>query len=446
VIRLAAAALLAACAALGPPAYAAAEAGAAAAFEAGVTAFRAGDYRVARDRFKAARRRGLDTPNLDLNLGLAHYRLGELDEARECFERVRSDLQYTALADYHLGLIAAERGDRDTALWRLQGVQAIAPSRVLRDQASVALRRLDDTPLEEEPATPEVEQPDGVYFLRAATGFDSNPELVSESLDRPAAGDGAAYADVRGNLEHPLGATALGTTLFRANLHLRQHDSEAGFDHQSGELGLRQAWQNGRWRYGAGAEGGAAWLDGEAYQSNGAVLFDARRRRHDTTLALRYEGMRVAGEGEYVYLDGWRHRLDADLARSFGSLRARGDVEYELNERRDLAVGEEFSSYSPSRIGIGTSVTTPALRQVALEVRARYRDSSYRDANRFLDDGALREERRHDRLAIAGLRFRLRSGQTWNWLLDYQFSRNDSNLDAFGYTRHVAAVGVEWLK
>lgn len=420
--------------------------GAEQAYDAGVAAFRAGDYALARQRFEEARRRGLDTPNLQVNLGLTYYRLGEYDRAREWLERVRHDLRYTAVADYHLGLMAADRGDRDEALHYLRSVHALAPSAVLRDQASAAMRRLDDVPLDEGPATLDVPEPDGVYFVRAATGFDSNPELVNETLDRPVTDQGAGYLDALANLEHPLERTAFGTTLFRADLRVRQYGEESGFDYQSGRLGLRQSWQAGAWRLGVGGEGGAAWLDGEAYQGTGAVAVDGRRRLERVSLTLRAEAERIAGEGEYAYLDGWRQRAEVELARSLGGLRARLEADFERNERDDLAVGSEFSSYSPTRAGIGVALGTPALRRYAGEVRARYRNSRYADPNRFLEGGALREERRTDRLSTVGVRIRMRGGSTLAWLLDYQFSRNESSIDAFGYARHVALLGIEWLK
>ena len=416
------------------------------AYEEGVAAFRDEDYARARDRFLDARRRGLDSPNLDLNLGLTYYRLGEHERAREHLERVRHDLRYTAVADYHLGLMAADRGDRDAAMRHLQTVQAVAPSQVLRDQASTALRRLDDAPLEEGPETPEVDEPDGIYFLRAATGFDSNPELVSEALDQPVTDEGTAYLEMLANLEHPLERTRLGTTLFRGDLRVRQHQEETGFDHQSGEVGLRQSWRAGDWRLGVGGDGGAAWLDGEAYQGTGALSVDGRSRAGDLSLTLRYEAERIAAEGEYAYLDGWRQRGEVELGRSFGTLRARLETEYEHNEREDLTLGQEFASYSPDRMGVALALGTPSLRDLSAELRTRYRTSRYADPNRFLDGGTLREQRRADRLAALGLRVRLRSGPTWNWLLDYQYSRNDSTLDAFGYARHVAALGIEWLR
>lgn len=415
------------------------------AFEDGVAAYRAERYETALTAFLAARRRGMQTPNLELNLGLTYYRLGRYYEARESFNQVRSDLRYTDLADYHLGLVAAELGERDLALGYFQSVQSTAAP-ALRDRATVALRRLNDAPLEDDPAVLETARPDGSYYLRAATGFDSNPELINDTLDLPADTEGAGYAEVLGNLEHPLGASFLGATAFRADLRLRQHDGEEGFDQQSGDLGLRQSWTAGGWRLGLTGEGGAAWLEGEAYQNTGSLGFDGRRNFAGTVATLRTDVLRIGGEGDYDYLDGWRYRGELQVARSLGLLRARAEVDYERNDRRDLRLGDEFASYSPSRRGLGLSVSTPTLRQLSLEWRLGYRESRYRDANRFLEGGSLREERRADDLSMTGLRARWRAGETWNWMLDYQYSRNDSNLEPFAYVRHLATLGIEWLR
>jgi hypothetical protein len=309
----------------------------------------------------------------------------------------------------------------------------------------VALRRLDDVPLERRAILPEMGQPDGSYYLRLGTGFDSNPELVSDTIDRPTGNAGTGYADLFGNVEHPLGTSFLGTTLFRANLQARQHSSDTGFDEQDGELGLRQSWRAGAWRLGLTGEGGAAWLDGSAYQGTTSLGIDGRRAIAATMLTLRYEALRVAGEGVFDYLDGWRHLAETDIARSLGSLRARIEVEYELNDRADLFDGQEFSSYSPRRAAVGVSLATPPLRRLSFELRSRYRDSRYRDPNRFMAGGALQQELRQDRLAGAGLRTRWRRGEAWNWLLDYEYGRNASTIDSYAYTRHVLLFGIEWL-
>lgn len=416
------------------------------AFNAGVAAYRAGQYPKALKSFQAAERAGLKSQNLDLNLGLTYYQLGRYDEARPYFERVRNDLRYTQIADYHLGVMAGKKGERDEAMYYLGSVQSLSTSTDLRDMASLQMRRLEDTSLDEEVLTPDVDVPDGTYYARVAAGYDSNPELSSGAVNRPVSDEGAGYVDLRANLEHPLGTGDFGTTLFRADVALRQHNSEDGYDHQSGELGLRQSWRVGRWRYGLGGEGGAAWLDGEAYQGVGAVNSDARRRFGETQLTLRAEVQNIAGEGEYRYLDGWRQRAEAQLARTIDRYRVRADAEYEYNDREDRRVGEAFNSYSPQRGGFGLAVATPALREVALEFRARWRRSDYRGVERNDVDGTIVEAQREDTLVSTGVRARMRGGATWNWLGDYQYSRNQSTIAADAYARHVATVGIEFLR
>ena len=427
------------------PAGAAAKRGDAA-FQAGVAAYRAGQYPKALKSFQSAERAGMSSQNLDLNLGLTYYQLGRYDEARPYFERVRNDLRYTQIADYHLGVMAGKKGERDEAMYYLGSVQSLSTSRDLRDMASFEMRRLEDTSLDDEVLTPDVDVPDGTYYARLSAGYDSNPELTSDAVNRPVSEAGAGYADLRANLEHPLVGGPYGTTLFRADLSLRQHNSEDGYDHQSGELGLRQSWRAGRWRFGVGADGGASWLDGNAYQGVGAVNGDARRRFGETQMTLRAEVQSIAGEGDYAYLDGWRQRAELQVARTLDRYRARADLELELNDREDRRVGEEFNSYSPRRTGLGLAVATPPLREVALEFRARWRRSDYRGVDRNEIDGTIVEAQRQDRLVSTGVRGRMRGGATWNWLGDYQYNNNDSTIPSDAYARHVATIGVEFLR
>ncbi|HUR41796.1 MAG TPA: tetratricopeptide repeat protein, partial [Verrucomicrobiae bacterium] len=205
------------------------------AFDAGIKAYRAGKYPQAVDHFLAARNRGMKDSNLDFNLGLAYYRANKPTQARELLSRVRADLRYTAVADYHLGLIAAQQGERELAYYYLESVQALAPTEDMRNLASIELRRLDDVPLEAGPTTPDVEFPGASYYARLAAGFDSNPELESGTQD-VVTDESAGYADALANLAYPFLDTASGSTVFRADLHLRQHGDEAGYDQQSGEL------------------------------------------------------------------------------------------------------------------------------------------------------------------------------------------------------------------
>lgn len=417
------------------------------AYDRGVAAYRANDLRGALKAFEDAERRGLrDDPNLQLNLGLTHYRLEQYDRARVYFNRIRSDLRYTAVADYHLGLVAARLDEREEATRHFEAVQYLSSNTRLRNMAVIALMRMDHLALDRDPFATAAAAPRPDLYARLSSGFDSNPELLSDRSEADLTGDGAAYLDFRADLNLPLLTTVAGETYLRADAQVRQHASDTGYDQFSGEVVLRQMWRAAGWRLGASAEGGSAWLDGEAYEGIVGGGIDGRRDLRRAILTLRADSVRVTGEGVFDYLDGWRHRVGAELSRPLERLRARGNYEYEHNERLDRTDGEEFASHSPDRHGVGLSLGIPFGARATLDARLRYRASFYPEANRFMADGVRVERTRRDELASFGLRGRVRGGAAWNWLGDVQTSRNRSTIDDYDYTRHVLLLGVEWLR
>jgi tetratricopeptide (TPR) repeat protein len=443
--RVALAALLSALV-LGHAQARAATPGAEAAYDRGVAAYRDGKFEEARAAFEQARRQGMRGPNLVLNLGLAHYRLGQYFEARACFEEIRSDLRYTALADYHLGLVAARLGEREPAAAHFESVQYMASNPRLRNMALVAMMRMDNLGLDYDPFSTAAAAPRPDLYARLAAGFDSNPELIADRLEDAREGEGAAYGEVRADMNLPLLVGAAGETYLRADAQLRQYGGERGFDQASGEVELRQAFTAADWRWGISAEGGQAWLDGDAYEAMAGAGVDARRELPLAALTLRADSVRVNGEGEFEYLDGWRHRAGMELGRPVCALRARANYEYEHNERLDLTRGGEFHSHSPRRHALGLAAVMPVGGRASLEGRARYRHSDYPEPNRISQGGTTRAQMRRDELATLGLRGRLRAGPSWNWIADLQYNRNDSAIAEYGYTRYLFLAGIEWLR
>lgn len=447
--RVAVAALCLLMAAASAPAVAAATAQDA--FRAGVTAYRAGRYEAALKHFETAERRGMRHPNLELNLGLTHYRLGRYDEAQTRLERLRRDLRYTAIADYHLGLIAAQTGRREDAAEYFEAAQFETANPRVRNMVLIALLRMDNLGLDQDPFATSAAHPRPRFYARASAGLDSNPELGSgaDALDRPVTdvvGEGAGFADLRADLELPFLVSPVGETALRGEVQARPYLGDSGYDELGGSAALRQSWRTLNWRMGLIGEGGASWLDGEAYASTGSASIDARREFETSTVTLIAETMQVRGEGHYAYLDGWRHRAGAEMGQAYGLWRGRTNYEYEVNDRADLTQDDEFSSYSPRRQVVGLAAAAPSWRNVLFEGRLRYRDSRYPEDNRFAVAGGIAVQRRDDRLLTAGLRGRLRGGETWNWLGDLQYNRNTSTIGEYNHTRHLLLIGIEWLR
>jgi hypothetical protein len=147
---------------------------------------------------------------------------------------------------------------------------------------------------------------------------------------------------------------------------------------------------------------------------------------------------------DYEYLDGQRHRMD--LAQDFllGEFQVRAGYEAEMNDRRDLQVGEEFYSQSPLRHGPFLRLSRTLTPDLTLELNAAYRHSRYRDLNRFVQGTTVDAERRVDNLAYVGLAARLKTGRAWGLYLDYRYTDSHSSLDTYDYTRHTALLALEW--
>lgn len=418
----------------------------AAPFEQGLQAYRSGDYEAALEAFERAEGRHAGDPNLDLNIGLTLYKLSRYEEARLRFEKIRGDLRYTEVADYHLGLIAAQLGARDVAADRFEEVRYTSDNPRLRTMAAVALLRLDDLGLEQDPFTADSARPRPDLYARAATGYDSNPELISSDADPSLAGEGAGFAELRGEMNLPLLETRAGITYLRGDLQNRSYGSDRGLDQTSGEVELRQAVRFDTWRVSVAAQGANAWLDGEAYESLYGGGLDGRREYAFATLTLSADTAQIKGEGQYDFLTGWRHRAGIEAARPVAALPTRLNYEYELNDRADFDDGTERASYSPQRHTLGVTMGLPQLQRLSSEVRVRWRESLYPTDDRTLIGGTLVDRRRDDTLLTVSLRGRVRGGQYWNWLGDLQYARNDSSLDEFGYERHLLLLGLEWLK
>ncbi len=87
-----------------------------AAYQAGVAAFNAQNYREAIRQFRAAQRAARSNGLINYALGLAYAGNGDKDEAREAFARAVRDETAPVAARLQLGLAELEHGDREAAV------------------------------------------------------------------------------------------------------------------------------------------------------------------------------------------------------------------------------------------------------------------------------------------------------------------------------------------
>jgi len=402
--------------------------------ESGVSAYEAGDYATALARFLAARDAGLDSANLHFDLGLAYYKLGRHTEARAAFERLRQFPDYAAIADFHLGLVAARLGENAEAEELLRKVERTAPQAALQDRAGVALGRLETGAATLTP---------GAYLL-ALVGRDTNPALQDESVQASGSSE-SSTVELFGAFDYPLAGGAERATVLRGGGYLREYLTDNGLDQGGAFLGVSRERTTGSRSRSLSLDASASELDGDPFVDTFSAGAEARPAQGAPGLALRGQLGRIAAAAPYGYLEGWRLRGEAERMGKTESARWRVGYQLEFNDRADLAAGNEFFSHSPLRQRLGLSLDHAAGDRWVLQWHMRYRYSRYPEANRFMEGGTLREQRRVERLAQAGVQARRRLGLNVNWLLEYQYSDNASTIAAFDYDRHVVSTGFEWL-
>ncbi len=402
------------------------------AFEQGVKAFRAGDYPAALQLFLDARKAGLDTRGLHYNLGAAYYRLQRYPESEREFQGLASDPEWAALAHYNLGLIAQRTGRELQAIAYFERAHLTTTDPNLRTLAATALERLG--------AAPPLPRTSAVVSL--AGGYDSNATLSPDAATVGVSHQGAPFVEALAAASHRLAGNTARGWYAHGGLVLRKYRDLSQFDLAGSRAGLSYETDSGRLQTSVGGYFDTAYIGGGRLEQLAAVDVQARSRLdagHD--LRGRYQLGHIAGGGGYEYLDGWQQRLSADAGFALAPALFRVGYQLELNNRRDLEQGADFSSVSPTRHSLFATV---ALRNVGAwqaDARGEYRVSRYNDPDR-LNVGTLEVTRKDDRYGFA-LRANRRLTAPWRAFIETSYYRNESNLDMYDYSRYQLMVGIE---
>ena len=424
------AAVLASFACLAPPLAGAAEAGAH--FDEAVKAFRAGDYDAALRRFLQARESGLDTPGLHYNLGVTYYRLRRYAEAESAFQSLARDPQWRALARYNLGLTAQRTGDARLARVYFDQAHRATTDPNLRQLASVALERLASASLPPRAGT----------LLALGGGYDSNPAIYTDSTAPGSRNGGDYFGELLGVSTLNLGGdAALGWNAFGA-LVLRHYLDQDAFDLQGLRAGISRDTDADRLQTSIGGNYGVVYLDGALLEQAMALDLQARRRLEaGGDLRASYHLARIGGGSGYRQLDGWQQRVVLDTGFAWRRALWRAGIQVEIEDRRDLARGGEFLSYSPQRHGIFVTAELPDVAGWRADLRLDYRTSRYRDPYR-LDGGSRVLEREDERTSLV-LRGSREAGTDRRVFVEISHYRNDSSIDDYDYRRGQLLLGIE---
>ncbi|HZN86614.1 MAG TPA: tetratricopeptide repeat protein [Burkholderiales bacterium] len=399
-------------------------------FDDAVAAFRAGDYDAALRSFLVARSLGLDTPGLRYNLGVTYFRLQRYAEAQAAFEALSRDPMWSALAHYNLGLVAQRMGDLRQARTHFDLAHRATTDPKLRTLAGVALERVDAATLPPRPGT----------LVSLGGGYDSNPAVYTENTAAGGGGDyfGELLAVATRNLS---GNTALGWNGHGA-LIWRKYLDQGEFDLQGLRAGISRDTDSANTQFSLGGNYGLVYFDGKLLEQAASLELQARTRLDaGRDLRGRYHLARVDGGGHYRQLDGWQHRASADAGFGWGRALWRAGLQFEIEDRRDLAQGGEFLSYSPKRQLLFATAELPDVAGWQADLRLEYRASRYRDPYR-LDGGTRVVERTDDRTSVA-LRGSRGAGAGRRVFVEFSYYRNASSIDQYDYRRGQLLAGIE---
>lgn len=402
------------------------------AFNRGFSAFRAGDYPAALRSFEEARRAGVDSPQLRHNLGVTYYRLGRPAEAEREFRALTQVPGWAAVAYYNLGLTAQRQGRTDEAATFFRQAHRASAESGLRLLAATALERMGlPRPLARTS-----------FFASFGAGYDSNatlsPDLEAEGLS----GEGDTFAEALASVSHRLGGDDVAGLYALGTAYARRYSDVSRFDLTGLRGGLaRETRSAGRWS-GIGGYVEQVFIDDDTLQRTATLDLYARwPRGAGGDLRARYLLSRIEGGTGYGYLDGWQHRLAADAGFGWRRAGARGGYELELNDRADLAQGNTFFSYSPTRHLLHLRAVWPAVGVWRMEARGDLRLSRYGDANR-LADGTL-VEREDDRYGASLRASRPLDGRLRAYVAG-EYYVNRSNIAAYDYRRAQFSAGIEF--
>jgi len=407
-------------------------------FEEGIGAARVGDYDLAAERFEGARAAGNESPVLLYNLAVAYFQSGRFAAAEATFRELSGYAEWAALAAYNQGLALRAMGREEAALERFQRAADLA--------VEPRLRALVDAALPAPAAAPEPERTPWFGVVSLAAGYDDNVAL-SGTLAAEDGGEGDVFLETLVAASRPLRP---GTADARDELNVtalyRAHPELDSFDFGALAVSFDRRAAAGPWRWLGGVSGAVNSAGSDYFASVLSARLELQRPglapgwRAEQTLSV------LAGGSAFDYLSGWRYRLQLDRVRDGTQSSLRFGYRLEINGRDDLALGEEFFSFSPLRHRFFVRLNWRAHPAWRLQGGLEWEINAYADDNRFFDGaGQLITEARDQRLLNGFLRLIRPLDDRWRVWSEVQINDSDSELRRYDYRSQRLLLGVERL-
>jgi tetratricopeptide (TPR) repeat protein len=389
------------------------------AFASGTAAFERGDYEDALTQFERARAVGSQGPAVHYNIGVCQYSLGDYGQAGATFASLADDYPaMRGLALYNLGLVRLRQGRQDEARRTFERARRDGLDANVTRLAEAALSRLVRVEASEEPST-------WLSLIDLSVGHDDNVALIDDTTLPAGLSVASAFTELVAVISGPLDSVP-GFRFDGSAYAVRYNDTDQ-YDQTAVRLGAVYTWNSGAWRMEAGPHFTYSVINGDGFERRtGAGL--RFRRNLSSSLRLGFDVVHdeVADiESQYAFVEGSRDRIGVTLDRYSDDGRFTVGYVLEENDRADPAV-------SPKRNSLSFRYRHTMSARWATDTLLAFRSSGYDE---------LAGDRDETRTEL-GFGFTRDISRGWQVNGDYRWYDNDSNLDAYSYTRSRVVFGL----
>ena len=400
-------------------------------YQLGKTFFKEGNYSEALVIFESLFQQGANSNDFIFNLASTYYRTNNFDQARKHFTTLTQVNDIAATAYLNLGLIAVklEQQQQATKLFNL-AIQFDNKGNITPLAEKMLTRIANDTKM----PTPGI----SLFFING--GFEDkiiapeNEETSKDSSNRFIDASLFISRNVLGNYIDALAINVNGFTTYNIS------NSDYNFSLLSTEID--KTFRQEDWNINIAFSPTYMHLGTQAFQSTFQLsaksvlyFFDIQRA------SLRIQSAYVNGFGEdYSAYDGQQHQLRAQTTLYFGAIRWKSYYEYEFNNRENLRLSENYYDYSPYRNKIKSTFYYSFNQRFSTQLTLSYRASRYRN-DHILNGEAIR---RNDDQYKAAFQMAIELIKDLEVSLEYDFTRNESSINTYQYTRNQYIAGITY--
>lgn len=411
-------------------------------YEAGIHAFKGGDYGQALRHFEAARREGNTSANLVFNLAVTYYKLQRYDRSETLFRQLEKNPDYRDIARYNLGRIAMRRGNDEAAARRFREVRRTSGNEKLRRLAGEALGRLGHPASMRTSTAP---ARDWMVLLNAGAGYNDNPLAFPELQQSPVNANSDSFMEFLGYGQKYLnGRSGRGLRLY-GFAYTKQYFDTSVVDVTTASIGLAGEDSYQDWQYEYGGDVAHSQVDGHTLTNRMEGEFKIARGFGDNKLSLTYRPAWHDAGGHYSYLDGWQHKVDLRWRRRSGNLRWTARYRFEYDSRSDRRTATTFLSFSPLRNAILLEADWDLMPALTLTAGGEFTHSDYSGTNRLTDvDGVFKTKKRKSDRLEAWVRGEYELTPHWQLRAEYDYTRDNENLKLYDYKSNEIKALVEY--